>query len=139
MTTIDTTFNCVYIIPGCEPHQGRVTMLWEHNAPVQIRLVFDNADGTTAEWLVSRDLFADCLLNPPGAKFGGADFSLDRGLASMGIELHGDGGDASVSFPLQPVIMFLQQTLLRVPRGQVESEAIEAEMDAWLTDVLENG
>ena len=139
MTTVETSFSCVYLIPGCEPHQGRVTLNWEHTAPFQVNLTFDNVDDTQVVWTVSRDVFADVLLSPPGPKFGGGDFTVDRGLASMGIELHGEGGDASVSFPLQPVIMFMQQTLLQVPRGEAEAQIIATEMDTWLNDVLENG
>lgn len=139
MTSVTTEFTCLFTVPGCEPMQGHVAMSWEHSSPFQVTLDFTNVDDSHSIWIVSRDCFADCLLNPPGAKFGGHDFVLDRGLASIGIELNGDGGTASVSFPLQPVVAFMTQTLLRVPRGEAEAEQIAVEMDAFLADVLDNG
>ena len=136
MTQISTEFPCIFVVPGCEPYQGKVELKWEHTAPFQVTMDFTNIDDTHSVWNVSRDVFADCLLNGPGPKFGGADFTVDRGLASMGIELHAPEGDASVSFPLQPVIAFMTQTLMRVPRGEAETEIVHAEMDLWLQDVL---
>lgn len=139
MTTVSTDFNCVYLLPGREPYTGHVAMVWDMNEPFKVTLDFTNADESHSEWIVSRDVFADCLLNGPGPHFGGGDFTVNRGLASMGIELNSPEGNASVSFPLQPVVAFVSQTLHIIPRGEQEFERIATEMDEFITDVLDNG
>lgn len=139
MTPVSRTIPCIYTVPGNEPYRGQVTMRWEHSAPFQVSLEFVNADDTTSLWVVSRDVFADCLLNNPGPRFGGHNFTVERGLATLSAELHSPEGNATVTFPLQEIIAFMSQTLLRVPRGEAEASMIQVEMDAWLKGVLENG
>lgn len=137
-TTVSTDFGCIYIVPGHEPVQGHMLLDWEMNSPMQVTVTFDNANGTKSVWIMSRDMFADAMINQPGPIFGGGDALLDRGIATFHLKLHSPEGDASVTFPIAPVIPFMTQTLQYVPRGEQEYERIATELDAFLKDVLDN-
>lgn len=134
--TVTTEFSCTYTLPGFEPRQGRMSVLWEMDAPMQLTVDFEACDGQMTEWLLSRDMFADCMLNAPGPQFGGGDAVLDRGMATFHLSLSSTEGEAGIIFPIFPMIPFMTQTLSHAPRGAQEFELIEAELDAFVESAL---
>lgn len=134
--TVEATIPYVYVVPGFEPKRGDMALLWEQEFPFQLTVDFHTEESYSSSWILGRDMFVDCMLVGPGPTFGGGDAALDRGMATFNLKLHSPDGDASLTFPISPMIPFLTQTLQFVPRGEQESELIEAEMAAFLEEVL---
>jgi hypothetical protein len=137
VTHMPITYTC----PGFEPVQSTMGVTWNQSDPAALSLVFHQPDGDTTRWIVGRDVFADCLLSEPGPSFGGGDIRLERGVVSMFLTLHGqisesEWYEAGITFLTAPILRLVQESLMYVPRGEVESETLAAELETFLSEVL---
>jgi hypothetical protein len=140
--TLAVTVPITYTCPGFEPVQSAMSVTWNRADPAALTLVFQQPDdGGETTWIVGRDVFADCLLSEPGPEFGGGDITLERGVVSMFLTLRGqidnsEWYEAGITFLTAPVLKLVQASLMYVPRGEVESETLAAELDSFLSEVL---
>lgn len=130
-----------YTCPNFEPQQAQMGVTWAELDPAAITLEFIQDECETTRWVLSRDIFADCLLAEPGGQFGQGDVTLERGLISMFLTLRGtdpDGApyEAGITFMTKPLLELVQASLMCVPRGEEESSHIAGELEAFLESVL---
>lgn len=127
-----------YTIPGFEPEQAIMGVQWRSNEPMALRLVFNTQmfPEETVEWIVSRDMFADCYLGDVEECHGQGDAMLEKGLVSTYLSLNSPEGLAAVTFFTQPVMELITKSLMICPRGEQESEGIADELDEFLGELL---
>lgn len=139
--TLVTTLAASVVTPGHEPFPTRISLLWTEANPLDINLDFVQPDESTVTWLLSRDLFTECLLGEIGVVYGEGDAVLERAEVSMSLTLNGTLDDlhnhtAVITFFTGPVLELITASLMRVPRGDEEEAHIQAELETFLEGLL---
>lgn len=134
-------FPCTYVMPGTEPFQGEVLLGWHPDIPPLVRMDLRAPDHDDTAWFLSRDVLVECALGDKGRFYGEGDFRVERGDVSGQIVVRshipdGEGGyvthTCQVTFFIDPLLRFVHDTLMLVPRGKAENEPMGRLLDAWL-------
>ncbi len=104
-------------------------MKYDPDKPAQMSLTFYNADETTAEWVMGRDLFKDALCNKDS---GQGEVMMFVNEKTIKLSLIAPGGKALVIFRRDVVEDFVDEMYTLVPEGMDVYDMSDETLQNWL-------